>query len=245
MENQNIFDDPYFFSSYQSLREKSLNFNDMLEQPNMKALLPDLAGKTVLDIGCGSGKNAFDFSLSAKHVLAIDISEKMLSLAMKENNNSNITYKRLAMEDLSALDGPFDFIYSSLAFHYCLDFTTLIKDCYRLLSCGGILLFSQMHPINTANKANDRYVEENEDGEKYYPLSDYQSEGERHINWYVDVIQQHRKLSTIINTLTHNGFIITDCVEPCPSKKDVRQLKRLERELVRPSFIIFKAKKGE
>ena len=142
-EAQNIFDDPVFFDSYMELRSEE-NFNDLLEQPAMGALLPPLEGRRVLDIGCGFGRNCMDFvQRGASEVLGIDISSKMLNIAMKENPAPEIEYRRLAMEDLSTLEGGFDLIYSSLAFHYALDFPRLMRDCHDLLVDGGILLFSQ------------------------------------------------------------------------------------------------------
>ena len=52
--SQNIFDDPVFFEGYYQLRQ-GLNYKDLFEQPAMRRLLPDVAGKRVLDIGCGYG----------------------------------------------------------------------------------------------------------------------------------------------------------------------------------------------
>ena len=52
---QNIYDNNEFFSGYKALRETDNNCNILLEQPAMMNLLPDLKGKTVLDLGCGFG----------------------------------------------------------------------------------------------------------------------------------------------------------------------------------------------
>lgn len=49
MGNQNIYDNDTFFKGYKTLRESENNYNDLLEQPAMAKLLPDLTDKTVLD----------------------------------------------------------------------------------------------------------------------------------------------------------------------------------------------------
>lgn len=86
MLEQNIFDNQNFFDGYRELRSNDNCLNDLLEQPAMKKLLPDLQGKTVLDIGCGYGHNCLDFiKRGAKKVIGIDISEKMLDVAKKES----------------------------------------------------------------------------------------------------------------------------------------------------------------
>lgn len=52
---QNIYDNPNFFKQYRQLRTSSFNYNQLLEQPAFKALLPDLHDLQLLDIGCGMG----------------------------------------------------------------------------------------------------------------------------------------------------------------------------------------------
>ena len=61
MPKQNIFDDQTFFTEYQKLRDNMANYNNLIEQPAMKKLMPDTAGKSVLDLDCGCGHNCVDF----------------------------------------------------------------------------------------------------------------------------------------------------------------------------------------
>ena len=48
MSNQNIYDNETFFEGYKSLRAGETNYNDLLEQPAMAKMLPDLTAKDVL-----------------------------------------------------------------------------------------------------------------------------------------------------------------------------------------------------
>ena len=61
MSTQNIFDNQTFFDGYKALRNGECNANDLIEQPAMRKLIPDLSGKSVLDLGCGYGHNCIDF----------------------------------------------------------------------------------------------------------------------------------------------------------------------------------------
>lgn len=93
-EYQNIFDDETFFEGYRALRERDDNYNDLLEQPAMVKLSPELSGKTILDLGCGYGHNCLDFvKKGAAKVVGIDISQKMLEIAKCESTDkkSNIS----------------------------------------------------------------------------------------------------------------------------------------------------------
>ena len=53
---QNIYDDQKFFEGYSQLRRHESGLNAAVDQPAMRALLPPLANKRVLDLGCGFGK---------------------------------------------------------------------------------------------------------------------------------------------------------------------------------------------
>ncbi|MBR6153125.1 MAG: class I SAM-dependent methyltransferase [Treponema sp.] len=101
MAQQNIYDNDSFYENFKNLRASETNFNDVIETPIITRMLPELKGKKVLDIGCGMGQHALQYSKSgALSVLGIDISEKMLSYARENNSAANITYRRMAFEDL-------------------------------------------------------------------------------------------------------------------------------------------------
>ena len=79
MAKQNIYDNDSFFENFKNLRNNKINFNDCIETPILLAMIPEVDGKRVLDIGCGMGQHAKQYSdMGAESVLAIDISEKML-----------------------------------------------------------------------------------------------------------------------------------------------------------------------
>lgn len=242
---QNIYDNDIFFNEYIALRERTDNYNDLLEQPAMKKLLPDLKNKSVLDLGCGFGANCIDFvNRGAKSVVGIDISKNMLNLAKKRNSDRKIKYQKMSMTEISKLNEKFDFIYSSLAFHYVQDFNKLMEDIYNLLNDRGILLFSQEHPIVTSSlNGSNHYVTENENI-KGYLMSYYQNPGLRKESWFVDGVEKyHRTLSQTVNALCSAGFIVEHMAEPVPSHDALRKRPGLSKEFIKPNFLIIKAEK--
>lgn len=81
---QNIYDNEKFFNQYEELRneQKDKNANDLIEIPNFRKLMPNVANKSILDLGCGYGEDdKFYKEQGAKYVLGIDISEKMIEKA--------------------------------------------------------------------------------------------------------------------------------------------------------------------
>lgn len=247
MSNQNIYDNEIFFNSYKQLRENDANYNVQLEQPAMNKLLPDVCGKTVLDLGCGYGHNCIDFvKKGATSVVGIDISEKMLEVANKEYGDKRIKYINMSMTDISQLSLKFDVIYSSLAFHYINDFETLSKDMYASLNSGGYLLFSQEHPLVTATFGGHQHFNKDEDGKIVsFTFSNYGIPGKRDTFWYVDGVEKyHRRFSDIITSLCKAGFVIDTVCEPFPDKKTAEKIPSiLIKEEIKPTFLIVKAKK--
>ena len=274
MAQQNIYDDKTFFEGYSKLREREGNANVLFEMPALFSMLPDLHGKTVLDLGCGFGEHCMHFvNQGAAKVVGVDISEKMLKVARKENNAPNIVYLRMAMEHISELDEYFDLVVSSLAFHYVEDFEQLIKDCYDLLKPGGVLLFSQEHPLascyglvksatdksDVARQSADtqqldggaqepelasRWTKDENGKKLYVNLANYAVEGERESTWFVDGVKKyHRTFSTIVNTLAGAGFILEQMIEPTPTEEILAKYPEQADLFHKPDFLIVKARK--
>ena len=55
-------------------------FNAHLERPSMLAMLPELKGKKILDLGCGPGAYADYFISQGATVTAIDVSPEMIDI---------------------------------------------------------------------------------------------------------------------------------------------------------------------
>ncbi len=68
-------------------------------------------------------------------------------------------------------------------------------------------------------------------GQKSWPVSHYQQEGERVSNWFAEgVIKQHRKLSSWINALIAAGFVLEQLDEWGPSAEQIVQQPALDEE---------------
>lgn len=246
-ESQNIYDNPEFFDGYRKLRERKDNHNVLLEQPAMAELLPDLRGKTVLDLGCGYGNNCRDFVVrGADRVVGIDVSHKMLEVAEAENAMPQIEYRHMDMARLSSLSETFDFVYSSLAFHYIENFGKLMSDIHALLNPEGMLLYSQEHPLTTATVDDGGHFNWDKNGNHVsYTFSNYNEPGKREASWFVDgVVKYHRPMGEILTTIAQSGFAIDIVCEPTPKPWAVEKNPALAKEWLRPCFLIVKARKA-
>lgn len=246
MAEQNIYDNEIFFEGYKKIRDNGNNANNLFEIPALFSLLPPLDGKTVLDMGCGYGGHCKKFiGAGAEKVVGIDISEKMLEVARKENSDPRISYIRMAMENIERLNEKFDVVVSSLSLHYVEDFSGVIAKVYELLSDRGIFVFSQENPLCTSYSGGDRWTKDGSGKKLYLNLSNYGVEGERKTRWFVDdVVKYHRTFSTIVNTLTDAGFSIEKMLEPLPSEKLLAEYPEYADLFHKPDFLLIKAKKA-
>lgn len=242
---ENKYDDEAFFSQYSKMSRSVHGLAAAGEWHELEKLLPDFAGKTVLDLGCGFGwhcKYAVDKGATA--VVGVDLSEKMLAEAQIRNNDSRITYLRQAIEEIEFADSSFDVILSSLAFHYIESFDTLCKRLYRILKAQGDLVFSVEHPIFTAEGTQNWFVDEH--GNKlHWPVDHYFSEGKRETIFLGQpVIKYHRTITTYLNCLINNSFSIRQVVEPLPPEAMMRERESMREELRRPMMLLLAAYKA-
>ncbi|WP_254703894.1 bifunctional 2-polyprenyl-6-hydroxyphenol methylase/3-demethylubiquinol 3-O-methyltransferase UbiG [Roseovarius sp. THAF9] len=180
---QNIYDNPDFFAGYSQLPRQVQGLDGAPEWPAIRALLPEVAGKRVADLGCGFGWASRWFrEQGAETVLGIDLSRKMIDRALADTDDPAINYRIADLDTLELSDAAFDLIYSALTFHYVRDFGLLMRTLHRALTRGGDLVFTIEHPIFMAAIHPDWIEDEN--GRKTWPVNGYSTEGERSTNWF-------------------------------------------------------------
>ena len=241
---QNKYDDENFFSAYEKMPRSVKGLEGAGEWHVLKALLPELRGKSILDLGCGFGWHCrYAREQQAASVIGIDISEKMLQKAREMTEDPSITYIEMAIEDINFSEAQFDVVISSLAFHYIKSFEVICKKVYECLKPGGSFVFSVEHPIFTSRGEQDWYYD-SQGNRLHWPIDDYQSEGIRETTFLTEnVIKYHRTFSTYLNDLIIAGFTIKAVYEPEPSEGMLQSIPEMKDELRRPMFLIISAEK--
>lgn len=235
---KNHYDDKTFFDKYAQMTRSVDGLSGAGEWPTLKKMLPDFAGKRVLDLGCGYGWHCrYAAEMGAASVVGLDLSERMLARA-REFETPGIEYLCASIEDAPLPPEGFDAVISSLALHYVADFDAAAQKIYALLAPGGDFVFSVEHPIFTADGPQDWCYDEA--GEKrHWPVDRYFSEGKRESVFLGERIEKyHRTLTGYVRALIKAGFEIVDLAEPQPENPDA-----MPDELRRPMMLIIAAKK--
>jgi arsenite methyltransferase len=118
-----------------------------------------LKGATVLDLGCGTGRDCYILSQLVGpegRVIGVDMTEEQLSVARRHLtwhmerfglSTPNIEFRLGYMEDLASLgleEEPVDVVVSNCVFNLSPDKPRLFAEVLRVLRPGGELLFSDV-----------------------------------------------------------------------------------------------------
>jgi 2-polyprenyl-6-hydroxyphenyl methylase/3-demethylubiquinone-9 3-methyltransferase len=107
-----------------------------------------LAGKRVLDVGCGGGILSEAMAASGAHVTGIDLSDKALKVAQLHllESGRQVDYRKVAVEALAAEQaGTYDVVTCMEVLEHVPDPASQVAACARLLRPGGHAFFATIN----------------------------------------------------------------------------------------------------
>jgi 2-polyprenyl-6-hydroxyphenyl methylase/3-demethylubiquinone-9 3-methyltransferase len=107
-----------------------------------------LAGKIVLDVGCGGGILAESMAKKGANVTGIDLSEKALKVADLHSLESGVPvrYELIAAEALAAREpGQYDVVTCMEMLEHVPDPAAVVQACATLVKPGGKVFFSTIN----------------------------------------------------------------------------------------------------
>lgn len=173
----------------------------MVEQQAMIEMMPDLEGKFVLDLACGTGRwGIYAQEQGAGSVFGVDNSVAMLKQGALET---------VVVGDLTVLpfeDACFDTILCGLAIGHLPTrrMQGAIQEMGRVLKQRGVALLSDLHPFQALNGARRTF--QGADGKMYAV--------EHYVHGYEDYHQ----------VATATGLWIADVREPCHPDSKMREM---------------------
>ncbi|MCX4095039.1 class I SAM-dependent methyltransferase [Nocardia sp. alder85J] len=176
-------------------------------------LLGDIAGKRILEIGCGSAPCARWLAAHGGHPVGLDLSRGMLNrgLAAMDRGGPRVPLVQAGAEALPFRDESFDLACSAFgAVPFVADSAQVMREVARILRPGGRWVFAVNHPmrwiflddpgvdgLTAVNSYFDRnpYVEVDAAGEPSY-------------------VEHHRTIGDRVREITAAGLHLLDVVEP-------------------------------
>ncbi|MEM7317275.1 MAG: class I SAM-dependent methyltransferase [Planctomycetota bacterium] len=205
--------------------------------PALEKLLDDVAGKAVLDLGCGEGRYARILHNRGAQVTGIDPVQQFVERARSLDPDS--TYVQGEAEELPFDDASFDIVLSYLSFVDIPDLESAAREIDRVLRNRGELIIVS---ISNMASTTDGW-EKDEDGNKVYRTVDrYMEHFTMDLEWRgIRIRNYHRPLSYILGLFLNNGFILRQFLEPLPDAADPKS----KDEFRVPTFQIYGLQKEQ
>ena len=180
------------------------------------ALLGEVAGRRVLEIGAGAGQCARWVAAAGGQVVATDLSAGMVRKGLDLNQTLTPPARPVPFAQCDAValpfgDASFDTVFTAYgAVPFVADTALLMREVARVLRPSGRFVFSTTHPFRWAFPDDpgargltmtqsyfDRtpYVEADSDGEATY-------------------VEHHRTIGDRVRELVAAGLVLVDLVEP-------------------------------
>jgi ubiquinone/menaquinone biosynthesis C-methylase UbiE len=233
-------------------------YRDYLNTPAFFELLPDVAGLSGLDIGCGEGHNTRLLARRGARVTGLDISEIFVAQAREAEAEEalGIEYRVGSAVVLPFDDRAFDFATGFMSFMDVPETDRVLAEAFRVLEPGGFLQFSICHPcFDTPHRRNLRDA----DGGTYaIEVGDYFRNLEGEVSeWLFSAAPPEarvglpmfrtprftRTLSQWVNLLIDTGFRPERLAEPWPSDETVLKCPALQDAQVVSYFLHIRARK--
>lgn len=186
--------------------------------PELLNLAGDIQGKHICDLACGQGVIARQLVYKGASVVGVDIAEKMLEYARRDEEKEplGIVYLYDDVQTLASIaDATFDGAVCNMALMDITDISATFHTVRRILGEGAWFVCSITHPCFLTPASTWMNAE---DGAVYREVRGYFTEGLWRSNNPRGVRGQvgayHRMLSTYLNALAEAGFILERMVEP-------------------------------
>lgn len=134
------------------------NLTRDLDQAVTRDTLADLQCKSILEVGCGTGKNTALLAQIGDRVHALDFSEGMLKRAKEKLVSDNVIFlvaditKQWPCADESA-----DLVVCNLVLEHIEDLSFVFSEAFRSLIEGGRFFICELHPFRQYQGTKARF----------------------------------------------------------------------------------------
>lgn len=191
-----------------------------LEQPVVEAALGDVSGRTLLDLGCGTGRWALRLAARGAHVTALDFSPGMLAAARAKSGAHAVRFVEHDLRrPLPFADASFERVVSGLVLEHVHDLSAFFAEIARVLVPGGRAVVSGMHPACFL-RGTWAHFDDPTSGETVHPGSVAHSIGD------------------FVMAALRAGLRLDDVIERAPDEAFAREVPRAAKSVGFPLLVV-------
>ena len=136
------------YNEWSQTYDTDRNLTRDLDEQIMREALTNLRFKSILEIGCGTGKNTVFLAQIGARVHALDFSEGMIEKAKERVKEDHV---RFSIADLTQRwpceDQAYDLIVCNLVLEHIEDLSFIFSEAFRVLESQGKFLVNELHPF--------------------------------------------------------------------------------------------------
>jgi len=146
------------YNEWSAIYDSNLNRTRDLDAELMRQLLSNRRFESVIEIGCGTGKNSVFLAEIADQLLALDFSEQMLAQARRKVTAPQV---RFAQADITATwpsgDASANLVTCNLVLEHIEDLDAVFAEAARVLRPGGWFVVHELHPFKQYGGTKARF----------------------------------------------------------------------------------------
>ncbi len=202
-------------------------------------VLGDVAGKDVLEFGCGAAQWSISLAGLGARTVGLDLSPRQLEHARTAMAEAGVEFPLVeaSAEDVPLEDESFDIVFCDHGAFNFADPARLVPECARLLRPGGLLGFSMVTPVFDIFWNNDRETVGDEALNNYFEHRGFEDD---------EGVDFQLPYGEWIRLFRANGFVVEDLIElrPPPDAESSYDLVTVEWARRLPAEHIWRAIKA-
>jgi malonyl-CoA O-methyltransferase len=136
------------YQEWAATYDSARNLTRDLDEQVMLTVLGDLRFESVLEIGCGTGKNTALLACLARKVHAIDYATAMIARAKEKSSFDNVIFTVADIRQTwPCPDRAANLVTCNLVLEHIEDLSFICAEAARVLRTGGQLFISELHPF--------------------------------------------------------------------------------------------------
>jgi SAM-dependent methyltransferase len=211
---------------------------------------PSLAGKTVLCLAAGGGRQSSLYAAAGARVTVVDLSGAMLELdrQVAAERGYSLRLFQASMENLPMLaNAEFDVVVQPVSTCYVPDLGPVFREVARVTKPGGIYVSQHKQPVSLQSSI-DPVGASYQIQHAYYrnaplPPSESKSLAGCRLRERGAVEFLHR-WEQLVGGICRSGFVIEDLIEPLHAKADAERGSFAARAIYVPPYVRIKARRG-